>query len=58
MLAMTYLRRAEAVEREGRLLIARGLVEEALSYDLRRASAEARLALGERHEAHSVGSRE
>lgn len=56
VLAMTFLRRAQAVEREGRLLIARGLVEEALSYDLRRASAQVRLALSERREAHSVGA--
>lgn len=54
VLAMTFLRRAQAVEREGRLLIARGLVEEALSYDLRRASAQVRLALSERREAHNT----
>ena len=58
LLAMTYLRRAEAVEREGRILIARGLVDEALSYDLRRASAQARMALSERREAHNAGSQE
>jgi HEAT repeat protein len=50
-MATTFLRRAEAVEREGRLDIARGLVDEALSYDLRRAGAEVRLALSERREA-------
>ncbi|MEY4575360.1 MAG: hypothetical protein RL701_63, partial [Pseudomonadota bacterium] len=55
VLAMTFLRRAEAVEREGRVLIARGLVEEALSYDLRRASTQARLALSERRDAHAAG---
>jgi len=54
LLAMTFLRRAEAVEREGRVWIARGLVEEALSYDLRRASAQTRLALSERREAHTA----
>jgi tetratricopeptide (TPR) repeat protein len=54
VLAMTFLRRAEWMEREGRLDIARSLVDEALSYDLRRASAQARLALGERREAHSA----
>ena len=54
VLAMTFLRRAEAVEREGRLDIARSLVDEALSYDLRRASAQARLALSERREAHNA----
>jgi hypothetical protein len=51
---MTFLRRTEAVEREGRLDIARGLVEEALSYDLRKASPQARLALSERREAYRV----
>lgn len=56
-LAMTFLRRTEAVEREGRLDIARGLVEEALSYDLRRASARARLGLSERREAHRTRER-
>jgi len=54
VLAMTFLRRAEAVEREGRLEIARSLVDEALSYDLRRASVQARLALSERRESHSA----
>ena len=54
VLAMTFLRRTEAVEREGRLDIARGLVEEALAYDLRKASPQARLALSERREAHRV----
>lgn len=54
VLAVTFLRRAEAVEREGQRDIARSLVEEALSYDLRLASAQARLALGERREAHSA----
>jgi HEAT repeat protein len=56
-LAKTFLRRAEAMEREGRLDIARGLVEEALSYDLRRADPEVRLALGERREAHRARQR-
>jgi tetratricopeptide (TPR) repeat protein len=56
-LAKAFLRRAEAMEREGRLDIARGLIEEALSYDLRRANAEVRLALGERREAHRMRER-
>jgi tetratricopeptide (TPR) repeat protein len=49
-LAQTFLRRAEAMEREGRLDIARSLVEEVLSYDLRKAAAEVRFALQERLE--------
>jgi tetratricopeptide (TPR) repeat protein len=49
-LAQTFLRRAEAMEQEGRLDIARSLVEEVLRYDLRRAAAEVRLALQERLE--------
>jgi tetratricopeptide (TPR) repeat protein len=56
-LAKTFLRRAEAMEREGRLDIARSLIEEALSYDLRQASAEVRLALSERREAHRARER-
>ena len=51
-MATTFLRRAEAVEREGRVDIARGLVDEALSYDLRRAGAEVRMALSERRKTH------
>lgn len=49
-LAQTFLRRAEAMEQEGRLDIARSLIEEVLRYDLRRAAAEVRLALQERLE--------
>ncbi|HET6332937.1 MAG TPA: HEAT repeat domain-containing protein [Polyangiales bacterium] len=49
-LAQTYLRRAEAMEREGRLDIARSLVEEVLGYDLRKAVPEVRFALQERLE--------
>ena len=56
-LAKAFLRRAEAMEREGRLDIARGLIEEALSYDLRRARAEIRLALTERRDAHRMRER-
>jgi tetratricopeptide (TPR) repeat protein len=52
VMATTFLRRAEAVEREGRVDIARGLVDEALSYDLRRAGAEVRMALSERRKTH------
>lgn len=49
-LAQTFLRRAEAMEREGRLDIARSLIEEVLGYDLRKAAAEVRFALQERLE--------
>jgi hypothetical protein len=49
-LAQTYLRRAEAMEREGRLDIARSLIEEVLGYDLRKAVPEVRFALQERLE--------
>jgi HEAT repeat protein len=52
VMATTFLRRAETVEREGRTDIARGLIDEALSYDLRRAGAEVRMALSERRETH------
>lgn len=56
-MATTFLRRAEAVEREGRSDIALGLIDEALSYDLRRAGAEVRLALSERRENHLAQER-
>jgi tetratricopeptide (TPR) repeat protein len=56
-MATTFLRRAEAMEREGRLDIARSLIEEALSYDLRRARPEVRLGLTERREAHRMRER-
>jgi HEAT repeat protein len=49
-LAQTFLRRAEAMDREGRHDIARGLVEEVLGYDLRKAAPEVRFALQERLE--------
>jgi tetratricopeptide (TPR) repeat protein len=48
MLAHTFLRRAEAVQRDGRDDIARGLLEEALTLDLRRAPNDLRLALEQR----------
>jgi HEAT repeat protein len=57
VLATTFLRRAEAVERAGQVDIARGLIDEALSYDLRRASAEIRMALSERRETHLAQER-
>jgi tetratricopeptide (TPR) repeat protein len=57
VMATTFLRRAEAVERAGHVDIARGLVDEALSYDLRRAAAEVRMALSERRETHLAQER-
>jgi hypothetical protein len=56
-MAQAFLRRAESVEREGRLEIARGLIEEILSHDLRRASSRVRFALHERKEAHDAEKR-
>jgi tetratricopeptide (TPR) repeat protein len=47
-LAQAFLRRAEAMEREHRDDIARGLLEEALSIDLRKAPADLRFALEQR----------
>jgi tetratricopeptide (TPR) repeat protein len=49
-LARAFLRRAEEVERAGRLDIARGLVDEALALDLRRVQTELRFELGRRQE--------
>lgn len=49
-LAQSFLRRAEAVELDGRLDIACGLLEEALSLDLRKAPSGLRFALNQRHE--------
>lgn len=48
MLAHAFLRRADAMQREGRDDIARGLLEEALSIDLRRAPSDLRFALEQR----------
>jgi HEAT repeat protein len=53
-MAQAFLRRAESVEREGRLEIARGLVEEISAHDLRAASARVRFALRERKQAHDT----
>jgi hypothetical protein len=47
-MAQAFLRRAEAMEREGRIEIARGLTEEIHGFDLRRASERVRAALRER----------
>jgi len=49
-LAQSFLRRAEAVELDGRYDIACGLLEEALSLDLRKAPSGLRFALSQRHE--------
>ncbi len=48
LLAQSFLRRAEAMDRDGREDIARGLLEEALSLDLRQAPSGLRFALSER----------
>jgi tetratricopeptide (TPR) repeat protein len=50
-LAQAFLRRAEAVARDGREDIAFGLLEEALALDLRKAPSGLRFALSDRHEA-------
>ncbi|MDD9941474.1 MAG: HEAT repeat domain-containing protein [Myxococcales bacterium] len=50
-LAQAFLRRAEAVEQDGREDVAFGLLEEALALDLRKAPSGLRFALSERHEA-------
>jgi len=50
-LAQAFLRRAEAVEGNGRADIARGLLEEALALDLRKAPSGLRFALAQRHDA-------
>ncbi len=50
VLARVFLRRAEEVERGGRVDIARGLIEEVLTLDLRRVSSELRFELSRRQE--------
>jgi HEAT repeat protein len=54
MLAHCFLRRAEAMARAGREDIARGLLEEALSIDLRKAPSDLRFALEQRLQALEV----
>lgn len=49
-LARIFLRRAEEVERGGRVDIARGLIEEVLALDLRRVASELRFELSRRQE--------
>jgi tetratricopeptide (TPR) repeat protein len=46
--AQAFLRRAETVATDGRADVARGLLEEALALDLRKAPSELRFALSER----------
>ena len=48
--ARCFLRRAEQVERDGRLAIARGLLNEVLTLDLRRVPSALRFEIGRRHE--------
>jgi HEAT repeat protein len=49
--ASCFLRRSEQVERDGRQAIARGLLDEVLSLDLRRVPSSLRFEIGRRHEA-------
>jgi tetratricopeptide (TPR) repeat protein len=51
LMAETFLRRAEAMARDGREEIARGLLEEALAFDLRKAPGPLRFALEQRQQA-------
>jgi tetratricopeptide (TPR) repeat protein len=48
--ARCFLRRAEQVERDGRVAIARGLLHEVLTLDLRRVPSSLRFEIGRRHE--------
>ena len=48
--ARCFLRRAEQVERDGRIAIARGLLDEVLTLDLRRVPSSLRFEIGRRHE--------
>jgi hypothetical protein len=48
--ARCFLRRAEQVERDGRIAIARGLLHEVLTLDLRRVPSSLRFEIGRRHE--------
>ncbi len=49
--ARCFLRRSEQVERDGRVAIARGLLDEVMALDLRRAPSSLRFEIGRRHEA-------
>jgi HEAT repeat protein len=57
MLAYVFLRRADAMARDGRADIARGLLEEALSFDLRRAPSDLRFAIEQRLQALRIEPR-
>jgi HEAT repeat protein len=48
--ARCFLRRSEQVERDGRIAIARGLLHEVLTLDLRRVPSSLRFEIGRRHE--------
>jgi hypothetical protein len=50
-LARCFLHRSEQVERDGRAAIARGLLDEVMSLDLRRVPSALRFEIGRRHEA-------
>lgn len=50
-LARSFLRRSEQVERDGRFAIARGLLDEVMALDLRRAPSSLRFEIGRRYEA-------
>ena len=54
MLAQCFLRRAEAMTKDGREDIARGLLEEALSIDLRKAPSDLRFAIEQRLQALKI----
>jgi HEAT repeat protein len=49
-IARCFLRRSEQVERDGRVAIARGLMHEVLTLDLRRVPSSLRFEIGRRHE--------
>lgn len=48
--ARCFLRRSEQVQRDGRVAIARGLLDEVMALDLRRAPSSLRFEIGRRHE--------
>jgi HEAT repeat protein len=48
--ARCFLRRSEQLQRDGRLAIARGLLDEVMALDLRRAPSSLRFEIGRRHE--------
>ncbi len=56
-IARCFLRRAEEMQRDGRVEIARGLLEEVLALDLRRAPSALQFEIRRRHEALRLASR-